>query len=126
MTKFKGIVYAILVLLILSVAAAGYLLMTQFDQPPAVKLIIFSVFAIFLVFLFSNIISQQLIRPKAIPLEIIKSGLNEMTHGNLAFRIEENDALQSENSKIIDDFNEMASSLELSLKTIEQNQKALE
>ncbi len=77
----------------------------------------------FIVFIYTITINSTQLKNVQAPLIELKNAFNQLTHGNLSYRIDEEN---NQDIKLTRNFNEMAKSLELSIKTIEKNQKDLE
>ena len=103
----------------------SYLIFTQINQTLLLKIIISSIFSFFLFLLFANLTYNSISSIFDKSTDVIEDGLNQLSHGNLSYRIDEIDN-KFENINLVDNFNEMATSLELSIKTIEKHGKDLE
>ncbi len=109
--------------LIVFIIILTYLITNMIFTNSLIATLILLISVFFIVFIYTIIINNTQLKNIKAPLHELKNAFNQLTHGNLSYRIVEEN---NEDIKLIKDFNEMAKSLELSIKTIEKNQKDLE
>ncbi len=122
--NLKKKTYIALSFFVLLLVIFTYLIITQINLSLLIEMIILSIFSFFLSLFFYDFIYNSISTFYNTKTDELEDGLNQLSHGNLSFRI---DGINNKKENhLVNNFNEMATSLEISIKTIEKNERDLE
>jgi len=107
------------------IISISYITITEVQYSLLMKIVIFTIFMFFLTFFLMKNLFNLIAKCKDSQLEVIREGLNQLIHGNLSYRIS-NEDINGDNEVLINNFNEMVKSLELSIRIIEKSRNELE
>jgi signal transduction histidine kinase len=113
-------------LFIVIISILSYLLFTKSDYPLKIKFLILIVFSFFIFLIFIYIYQKLILKNQYYPLKELEKGFEQLAHGNLSFRIDnDNEKIDFDDKALFENFNDMANSLELSIHSVEKHQEEL-
>jgi len=112
-------------LFIVLISILSYLVFTKSDYSLKIKFLILIVFSFFLFLMFSYIYQKLIIKNQYYSLQELKKGFEQLAHGNLSFRIDSENDVSVDNKTLFENFNDMANSLDLSIRSVEKHQEEL-